>query len=83
MTTLKIGIATYEEMKARTLAVARGDLTPKAEDPKVWSTSVDGFEWLEAELLKGLTGPETPLNLAEVKTEGLRLLAARRATEGK
>lgn len=83
MKTPKIGIATYEEMKARTLAIARGDLTPKAEDPKVWSTSADGLEWLEGELLKGLTGPETPLNLAEVKAEGLRLLAARRAAESK
>ena len=26
MTTLKIGIASYEEMKARTMAVARGQL---------------------------------------------------------
>lgn len=25
MTTLKIGIASYEEMKARTLAIARGE----------------------------------------------------------
>ena len=43
MTTLKIGIATYEEMRARTLAIASGDLAPKAEDPKVWFTSPERF----------------------------------------
>ena len=43
MTTLKIGIATYEEMKARTLAIARGELATKAEDPKVWFTSPESF----------------------------------------
>ena len=26
MKTLKVGIATYDEMKARTLAIAKGDL---------------------------------------------------------
>ena len=39
MKTLKVGIASYEAMKARTLAVARGELKPKAGDPKVWFTS--------------------------------------------
>jgi hypothetical protein len=36
MTTLKIGIASYEEMKARTLAVARGKLRVACNEPKVW-----------------------------------------------
>jgi len=43
MTTLKIGIASYEEMKARTLAIARGETKPKATDPKVWFTSPESF----------------------------------------
>jgi predicted transcriptional regulator len=43
MKTLRIGIASYEEMKARTLAIARGDLKPKPGDPKVWFTSADSF----------------------------------------
>ena len=34
-----VGIATFEEMKARTLAIARGELKPKAEEPKVWITT--------------------------------------------
>jgi predicted transcriptional regulator len=43
MKTLKVGIASYEEMKARTLAIARGELRPKAGDPKVWFTSPESF----------------------------------------
>lgn len=43
MTTLKIGIASYAEMKARTMAVARGELKPGADEPKVWFTSTESF----------------------------------------
>jgi len=43
MKTLKIGIASYEEMKARTIAIARGELRPKAGEPKVWFTSTESF----------------------------------------
>jgi predicted transcriptional regulator len=41
--TLKIGIASYEEMKARTLAIARGELKPRPSEPKVWFTSTESF----------------------------------------
>lgn len=43
MTTLKVGIASYEEMKARTLAVARGEARVSPQDPKVWFTSTESF----------------------------------------
>jgi predicted transcriptional regulator len=43
MKTLKVGIASYEDMKARTLAIARGELRPKPGDPKVWFTSPGSF----------------------------------------
>lgn len=43
MKALKVGIACYEDMKARTLAIARGELQPKAGDPKVWFTSPESF----------------------------------------
>ena len=43
MRTLKIGIASYEDMKARTMAIARGKLKPKPGDPKVWFTSTESF----------------------------------------
>ena len=43
MTTLKIGIATYDEMKARTMAIAKGEHKPKRGEPKVWFTSMESF----------------------------------------
>jgi predicted transcriptional regulator len=43
MTTLKVGIASYEEMKARTMAVARGERRVGADEPKVWVTSAGAF----------------------------------------
>lgn len=43
MTTLKVGIASYEEMKARTLRIAKGELRPGADEPKVWFTSMESF----------------------------------------
>ena len=38
-----MGIASYDAMKARTLAIARGELKPKAGDPTVWFTSPESF----------------------------------------
>ena len=43
MTTLRVGIASYEAMKTRTMAIARGELRPKADEPKVWFTSPERF----------------------------------------
>jgi predicted transcriptional regulator len=43
MTTLKVGIASYEEMKARTMAIVRGEHRPAPGEPKVWFTSTESF----------------------------------------
>ena len=43
MKTLKVGIADYETMKARTLRIARGQERPRPGDPKVWFTSTESF----------------------------------------
>jgi predicted transcriptional regulator len=43
MTTLRIGIASYDEMKARTLAIARGERRSASGEPKVWFTSTESF----------------------------------------
>lgn len=45
MTTLKVGIASYEDMKARTMAVAvaRGEQRIAPDGPKVWFTSTESF----------------------------------------
>lgn len=55
MTTPVIGILSYEDMKARTLAIARGQLKPAPDEPKVWVPSSEA-------LVHILSGPiETPL----------------------
>jgi predicted transcriptional regulator len=43
MTVLKVGIASYDEMKARTMAVARGERRVAAGEPQVWFTSMESF----------------------------------------
>jgi predicted transcriptional regulator len=43
MTTLKVGIASYEEMKAHTMAVARGERRVAPSEPKAWFTSTESF----------------------------------------
>lgn len=43
MTTLRVGIASYEEMKARTMAVARRERRVSRSEPKVWFTSTESF----------------------------------------
>jgi predicted transcriptional regulator len=43
MSTLRVGIASYEDMKARTMALARGRLGIARNEPKVWFTSTESF----------------------------------------
>ena len=43
MTTLKVGIASYEEMMARTMRIARGEYRGARGEPKVWFTSTESF----------------------------------------
>lgn len=43
MKTLRVGIASYEDMKARTLAIAQGKYRPAGNEPKVWFTSAESF----------------------------------------
>ncbi len=40
MKTLKVGIATLEQYKARTMAIARGEYVPTTNEPKVWFQSL-------------------------------------------
>jgi predicted transcriptional regulator len=40
---LKVGIASYEDFKARTLAIARGEVKPSKDEPKVWFRSIESF----------------------------------------
>ena len=43
MATLKVGIASYDEMKARTMAIASGERRVAEDEPRVWFTSTESF----------------------------------------
>jgi predicted transcriptional regulator len=43
MKTLRVGIASYNEMKAMTLAVARGQRKLTQRDPRIWFPSTESF----------------------------------------
>src|SRR5713101_5864741 len=43
MRILKVRIASYADMKARTMAIARGQLKPRPGDPKVWFPSAESL----------------------------------------
>jgi len=43
MSTLKVGIASYEEMKALTLSIASGQRRLVPQEPKVWFPSTESF----------------------------------------
>ena len=40
MKTMIVGIISKEEYKARTIAIAKGEYKPKANEPKVWFESI-------------------------------------------
>lgn len=70
MKTLEVGIASYEAMKARTLAIAKGEVKPKAGDPKVWFTSPESFAKLLSNRNRALLA-----HIAEARPTSLQALA--------
>jgi predicted transcriptional regulator len=70
MKTLHIGIAPYAEMKARTMAIARGELKPSRDDPKLWFTSIDSLARVLSDknrALLDLIVAKRPNSLAELE----------------
>lgn len=71
MKTLRIGIAPYADMKARTLAIARGELKPGTDEPKLWFTSIESLARVLSDknrLLLDLIIEQQPKSLAELET---------------
>ena len=69
MKTLKIGITSYDRMKARTMAIARGEHKSARSEPRIWFTSIESF----AKVLSGrnrellaLIAREKPDSLTEL-----------------
>ena len=40
---LRVGIAPYEKIKEKTLAIARGEYKPLPSDPKIWFSSIESL----------------------------------------
>ena len=69
MKTLITGVAGFERMKSRTMAIARGEHKPAKSEPTVWFTSVESFARVlskrNRELL-ALIAQEKPDSLTEL-----------------
>ena len=69
MSTLRVGIASYEEMKAMTLAVARGERRLGKKEARVWFPSTESFAKVlsagNRELL-GVIAEKAPRSLDEL-----------------
>ncbi|MBO1081681.1 MarR family transcriptional regulator [Roseomonas sp. 573] len=66
---LQVGIAAYEEMKARTIGIARGECHPTAEEPRVWFASLESFTRVLSDRnreLLSLIAEREPASLAEL-----------------
>ena len=69
MQTLNIGIASYEEVRARTMAIAKGELKQSSGDPKVWFSSVESLAQVlstKNKLLLEIIAENKPNNLREL-----------------
>lgn len=69
MNILKIGIASRAEMKARTMAVAKGALKPSEDDPKVWFNSIESLAQVlstKNKMLLEIIKESKPTSLAEL-----------------
>ena len=74
MKTIVIGVMSQEQIRARTIAIAKGEYKPKAGEPKIWFTSMKSVAEVLSDqnrtLLKVIreTNPESVAVLA--KTTG-------------
>ncbi len=71
MKTLKVGIASLEEYKKRTMAIARGEYIPTRNEPKVWFQSLETMAQVLSDKNRSLlavivkTQPQSLAELAE------------------
>lgn len=67
--TLRIGIASFEQMQARTIAIARGEYKPRSDEPKVWFTSIESLAQVLStrnKLLLEIIAKAEPASLTEL-----------------
>jgi predicted transcriptional regulator len=79
--TLRIGIRSHDEGKSRLLAIARGEIKPKSDEPVVWVSSLASLAQLLSEenlkLLRliGENKPDSLTQLAELSGRALSNLS--------
>ncbi len=69
MKRLKIGIATIEQYKARTIAIAAGKFKPVADEPKIWFPSIESVAKILSDKnreLLALISRTSPASLSEL-----------------
>lgn len=69
MKTLVVGIASYEQLKERSIAIARGAYKPKKDEPKVWFTSIESLAQVlstENKLLLEIIKKQEPQSITEL-----------------
>ena len=68
---VKVGIATYEQQKARLMAIGRGEYKPAPDEPKIWFSSIESFAQVlstKNQLLLDLIAAAEPASLAELES---------------
>ncbi|MCW2237626.1 HVO_A0114 family putative DNA-binding protein [Azospirillum canadense] len=68
---VKVGIASYEQQKARLMSIARGERKPSPDEPKIWFSSIESFAQVlstKNQLLLELIAAEKPSSVAELET---------------
>lgn len=67
---VKVGIATYEQQKARLMAIARGAYQLSPDEPKIWFSSIESFAQIlstKNQLLLEMIAEAKPDSLAELE----------------
>lgn len=68
---LRIGIASRDSMRARTISIARGEHRPRHDEPKVWFTSLQSLAQVLSEknqLLLEIIRSARPTSMKELAT---------------
>jgi predicted transcriptional regulator len=66
---LTIGIASYQNFKARTLAIARGEYKPSKDEPKIWFSSIESLAQVlstKNQMLLEIIAKEHPESITEL-----------------
>jgi len=57
---LKIGILSRSEYRERTIAIAKGEYTPKKDDPKIWFESLQKRKGVRSCIITNYIQSSTP-----------------------